>query len=109
MNLADAMLIWMPANAELYGDNPRQGQVRVVVRGANDDNGFPMSAGSCDNDWNEAGTHGARMGLLQDIVSVMIHENGITKEALLTALQAVDDINPLQLDFDRPPTHHQDD
>lgn len=103
MLLADAMFLWMPVDAELHGTDARQGTVIVVERGKTDNPDFPMSAGACDIEWNDAETHGARFELLQHNVSYMIWEHGVSKESVLDALKQVDDINPLQLDLDKKP------
>lgn len=102
MNLEDAMFLWMPVDDDLYRGNPRQGRLIVVQRGQNDAE-YPMSAGACDLDWNEAESHAARVALLQEHVSEMIWNNGVSREAVLAALAQIDDINPLQLNLDQRP------
>ncbi len=107
MNLENAMFLWMPVDAELYHDNPRQGRVLVVERGQ-DNPEYPMSAGACDIDWNEAGTNGERFEKLQGYVSTMVWDHGIGRDAILGALAVIDDINPLQLNFQMQPIAHDD-
>lgn len=105
MKLENAIFLWMPVNPEIYHANPRQGRLLVVNRGQNDSE-FPKAAGACDIDWNEARTDSERFELLQDYVSTMVWEDGLEKSTILDALSTVDDINPLQLDFESKPHRH---
>lgn len=105
MKLENALFLWMPINPEIYHDNPRQGRLIVVERGQNDPE-YPMAAGACDIDWNDADTDSERFELLQGYVSTMVWEDGLEREAILSSLSAIDDINPLQLDFERKPRSH---
>ncbi len=108
MDLRDAMFLWMPVNAEIYGDNPRQGRVIVVPRGQNVSE-YPMSAGACDSDWNEADTDTARIELLQGYVSVMVWDDGVERESILVALGHIDDIDPNKIDLDAKPVWNKND
>lgn len=102
MNLIDTMFLWMPVNEDRYGKNPRQGRVIAVPRGQNDPV-YPMSAGACDHDWNEAGTHAERVALLQSYVSVMIWHDNVSRDSVLSALAQIDDLDPGQIDLDAQP------
>lgn len=107
MRLEDAMFLWMPVDASIYYANPRQGRLLVVERGQNDAE-YPMSAGSCDHDWNEAVTDMDRLELLQSYVSEMVWSHGLTRDTILNALSVIDGINPLQLDFNAQPASQDD-
>lgn len=105
MKLENAMFLWMPVDPEIYHDDLKQGRLIVVERGQNNSD-FPMAAGACDIDWNEARTDSERFELLQSYVSTMIWEDGLNESAILESLSIIDDINPLQLDFESKPRRH---
>jgi hypothetical protein len=104
MRAIDALIVWTP-DREPWKGQRFAGRVAVTtIDHADDFRDYPMSVGACDFHYLETDDAG-RLQLIQQVYSPMIHRDGITAEAIQSALSCIDEFRDHQFspEMSEPP------